>query len=107
MSVPPKMSLISLSGHAIIFQKHSLPPLKRTAPAEEGSEQRMNYELHMPSPRGHKPFSTPTWSPSPSNKIKKGGKKKKTTQNFLAESKVTIVDPTIKRVLSLFSVGGH
>lgn len=100
MSVPPKMSQISLSGRAIISQKHS-SSLETDRPAEKcepflstGSEHRMNYELHMPFKWGHRPFTTLTWSQSRSNKK---------TQRcevyiYLTESNVMIIDPVTKCV---------
>lgn len=57
----------------------------------------MNYELHMPSQRGHRPFTTLTWSQSPGDKKRHMAVR---WELFLQKQNVMIIDPAAKCVFS-------
>lgn len=78
MIIAAKMSLTPLSGSPLFstntpsFLHWNGPPGRESASCflPAGSEHKMNYELHMPSQRGHGPYAAPKWLPFRSNQIK-------------------------------------
>lgn len=98
MTVPPKNATDFINAVMPLFSTNTPSSIEteREPFLSAGSEQRMNYELHMPFERGHRLFSTPTCSSSTSPNKKR--KKKQLKYHFLTESNVIVIDPTIKRM---------